>query len=127
MMLNVESANGMDMPNVKEVCGSLSAYIINKVKKPVDMLQGYYPLRVGETGQHETNPTAVRGTRGFHFDDFHRLLPPHACSVCRLVCMERVEKRKRDEKLRVRGKERRIRSLRKGRGASHNSVTASSP
>lgn len=50
MMLNVESANGMDMPNVKEVCGSLSAYIINKVKKPVDMLQGYYPLRVGETG-----------------------------------------------------------------------------
>lgn len=42
MMLNVESANGMDMPNVKEVCGSLSAYIINKVKKPVDMLQGYY-------------------------------------------------------------------------------------
>ena len=29
MMLNVESANGMDMPNVKEVCGSLSAYIIN--------------------------------------------------------------------------------------------------
>lgn len=65
--------------------------------------------------------------RGFHFDDFHRLLPPHACSVCRLVCMERVEKRKRDEKLRVRGKERRIRSLRKGRGASHNSVTASSP
>lgn len=42
MMLNVESANGMDMPNVKEVCGSLSAYIINKVKKPVDMLQVYY-------------------------------------------------------------------------------------
>lgn len=127
MMLNVENANGMDMPNVKEVCGSLSAYIINKVKKPVDMLQGLLLLRVGETGQHETSPTAVRGTRGFHFDDFHRLLPPHACSVCRLVCMERVEKRKRDEKLRVRSKERRIRSLRKGRGASHNSVTASSP
>lgn len=42
MMLNVESANGMDMPNVKEVCGSLSAYIINKVKKPLYMLQGYY-------------------------------------------------------------------------------------
>lgn len=50
MMLNVESANGMDMPNVKEVCGSLSAYIINKVKKPVDMLQGYYSYVLEKPG-----------------------------------------------------------------------------